>query len=50
MEYKKPAIVAENNKNGSFAAGCNKFGGCRGGLQGGKELPGQQCKNCECTQ
>jgi len=31
MEYKKPVIVAQNNKNGSFAAGCPAKDNCRGG-------------------
>lgn len=44
MEYTKPVIVAENNKNGSFAAGCPASNSCTGMQNGGR-----QCKNCERT-
>lgn len=29
-EYTKPIIVAQNNSNGSFAAGCPEKGDCAG--------------------
>ena len=39
MKYKKPVIVAQNNKNGSFAAGCPA-----------KDMGNAPvCKNCERT-
>lgn len=39
MKYTKPVIIAQNQKSGSFAAGCplNKAGA------------NWQCKNCERT-
>ena len=45
MEYKKPVIVAENNKNGSFAAGCPASNGCSGGYADN----GRHCNKCERT-
>jgi hypothetical protein len=45
MEYIKPVIVAQNNKNGSFAAGCPEKDNCHGsGINGGN-----QCSKCERT-
>ena len=44
MEYKKPAIVAQNNKNGSFAAGCPTNKGCNVGTGGNM---GHDCRKCE---
>ena len=45
MEYKKPVIVAENNQNGSFAAGCPSSVGCSGGYSDN----GRVCNRCERT-
>ncbi|MCL2762687.1 MAG: hypothetical protein FWD36_05720 [Treponema sp.] len=45
MEYTKPVIVAQNNKNGSFAAGCPEKDGCNGGGTGGT---GTNCKCYKC--
>ncbi|MDR3237207.1 MAG: hypothetical protein LBT84_01755 [Spirochaetia bacterium] len=45
MEYTKPVIVAQNNKQGSFAAGCpEKDQGCNGG-----SAVEAKCKKCERT-
>jgi len=44
MEYKKPIIVAQNNKNGSFAAGCPEKDMC-----GGSYSINGQCAKCERT-
>jgi hypothetical protein len=46
MEYTKPVIVAQNNKNGSFAAGCPANNNCQGG---GSQMYGNACKKCERT-
>ena len=46
MGYKKPVIVAQNNKNGSFAAGCPANKGCNGGSSSATANP---CKQCERT-
>jgi hypothetical protein len=43
MKYKKPVIVAENNKNGSFAASCPASNNCGASTMSG----GRICKNCE---
>jgi hypothetical protein len=43
MEYTKPVIVAQNNKTGSFAAGCPAKDNCRGGITIGST----GCKPCE---
>ena len=51
MEYKKPVIIAQNNKNGSFAAGCPEKDGCNGGHSatfGGATI-GAKCRSCERT-
>ena len=45
MEYKKPVIVAQNNKNGSFAAGCPDNKNCGASSSNN----GNVCKNCERT-
>ena len=45
MEYTKPVIVAQNNKNGSFAAGCPEKDNCRSGVSTNTS----GCKNCERT-
>jgi hypothetical protein len=45
MEYTKPVIVAQNNKNGSFAAGCPEKDSCNGSGPDG----GRKCHNCERT-
>jgi len=47
MEYKKPVIVAQNNKNGSFAAGCPAKDNCKGGNLTNGQTNG--CKACERT-
>jgi len=48
MEYTKPVIVAQNNKNGSFAAGCPEKDNCKGG--GSTNTTGSGgCKACERT-
>ncbi|MCL2193785.1 MAG: hypothetical protein FWB78_10370 [Treponema sp.] len=44
MEYTKPVIVAQNNQNGSFAAGCPAKDSC-----GGTTRIGASCQNCERT-
>jgi hypothetical protein len=54
MEYTKPVIVAQNNSNGSFAAGClakdSCNGGTVGGVTGGSGLGnGSKCQKCERT-
>ena len=41
MEYKKPVIVAQNNKTGSFAAGCPDKGMC------GNNTINGQCAKCD---
>jgi hypothetical protein len=46
MEYTKPVIVAENNKNGSFAAGCPSQGTCPTGSTFGD----RGCKACDRAQ
>jgi len=46
MEYKKPVIVAQNNKNGSFAAGCPASKSCNGGNQGSGGS-NDYCHKCE---
>ena len=46
MEYTKPVIVAQNNKNGSFAAGCPEKDNCKGG---GSTASNNGCKACERT-
>jgi len=46
MEYTKPVIVAQNNKNGSFAAGCPEKDNCKGG---GSTSTSSGCKACERT-
>ena len=50
MEYTKPVIVAQNNSNGSFAAGCPAKDSCNGAnagaLASGK---GSKCHKCERT-
>jgi|GEM_PF-958840 len=48
MEYTKPVIVAQNNKNGSFAAGCPAKDNCNGGATN-NGLQGGRCKACERT-
>lgn len=45
MEYKKPVIVAQNDKNGSFAAGCPTNTVCPKGVSGN-----HNCRSCECAQ
>jgi len=49
MEYTKPVIVAQNNKNGSFAAGCPEKDNCQGG--GSRVGTGTEtkCYRCERT-
>jgi hypothetical protein len=47
MEYTKPVIVAQNNKNGSFAAGCPEKDGCNGG--NASTTYGGDCRKCERT-
>ena len=54
MEYTKPVIVAQNNKNGSFAAGCPANEGCNGGnaIDFSRNIGGEfqgKCRNCERT-
>jgi len=53
MEYTKPVIVAQNNKNGSFAAGCPEKDSCNGGLSGGsrngEKTWNTKCQKCERT-
>jgi len=46
MEYTKPVIVAQNNKNGSFAAGCPEKDHCHGGSTSGST---NGCHACERT-
>jgi hypothetical protein len=45
MQYAKPVIVAQNNKNGSFAAGCPSSGSCAS--SGACSGNGSACKKCE---
>ena len=53
MEYKKPVIVAQNNKNGSFAAGCPAKDSCNGSNAGGylnvatRKIVNSKCDKCE---
>jgi hypothetical protein len=47
MEYTKPVLVAQNNKNGSFAAGCPEKDNCNGGSA--YATGGSKCINCERT-
>jgi len=47
--YAKPVIVAQNNKNGSFAAGCPEHDSCNGGNAGGSSPHNNQCHKCERT-
>jgi hypothetical protein len=51
MEYTKPVIVAQNNKNGSFAAGCPEKDSCNGSNSGGFGNPvkNSKCLKCERT-
>jgi len=46
MEYTKPVIVAQNNKNGSFAAGCPAKDACSVGSTSGSS---NGCHACERT-
>jgi hypothetical protein len=46
MEYSKPVIVAQNNANGSYAAGCPEKDSCQGGGSGGALT---KCQVCERT-
>ena len=46
MQYTKPVIVAQNNKNGSFAAGCPEKDNCNGSTWG---EPNGRCSKCERT-
>jgi len=43
--YSKPVIVAQNNRNGSFAAGCPEKDNCKGGHSGSGSS--DKCKQCE---
>jgi hypothetical protein len=53
MEYTKPIIVAQNNKNGSFAAGCPEKDSCNGNQASGVGANGNyknsKCDKCERT-
>ena len=53
MEYTKPVIVAQNNRNGSFAAGCPAKDSCNGGQANGVGANGNyknsNCHKCERT-
>ena len=51
VEYTKPVIVAQNNQNGSFAAGCPAKDGCNGGASGGSPsgTAPSHCHKCERT-
>lgn len=46
-KYSKPVIVAQNNKQGSFAAGCPEKDNCQGGSSGGGSA--NKCYKCERT-
>ncbi len=48
MDYTKPVIVAQNNKNGSFAAGCPAKDSCNGGQAGGVGNDRYGYKNSKC--
>jgi hypothetical protein len=41
MAYSKPVVLAQNSKQGSFAAGCPESG------VRNISMGGQCCKNCE---
>jgi hypothetical protein len=47
MDYTKPVIVAQNNKNGSFAAGCPAKDRCNNTTL--MSTGGNKCVNCERT-
>jgi len=53
MNYTKPVIVAQNNRNGSFAAGCPEKDSCNGQLAGGyrfgPKTVNSKCDKCERT-
>ena len=51
MDYTKPVIVAQNNQNGSFAAGCPANNSCNGGGTGGSPSGAapSSCQRCERT-
>ena len=53
MEYTKPVIVAQNNSNGSFAAGCPAKDSCNGmianGINRGGNIINSKCHKCERT-